>query len=93
MNGTTSSIFKYQLEIIEHQIIRLSSKPLSVINQHNKIMLYAYSGNKSKPFLIYIVETGRPIEEIIRQKYTFLDTVSLFDGDLIFHVFYMEIEE
>jgi hypothetical protein len=94
----TSKIFKYPIEVTDTQTIKLpaGSRILSVMNQYEKIVLYALvSDNEkdTKEVSIRIVGTGHVIDFFIPALefgggYTFLGTVSLHDGRLMFHVFY-----
>lgn len=82
-------IFKYPLEIETEQTIELpyGSTILSVINQNDKIVLYAEVhpdkvGYVKKQILIF--GTGH---DLYIDRGQFLGTVSLFDGKLVFHVY------
>lgn len=86
-------IYKYQLEITDDQTIKLKGKPLSVIVQHNSVVLYALYDEKlfdveGTNYKIHIAGTGHLIDDKIINEYTFLNTVSLYEGDLVFHIFY-----
>lgn len=90
-------VYKYQLEITDDQTIKLKGKPLSVIVQNNCVMLYAlYDENlfdvQGNDYKIHIAGTGHPIEDSIINDYTFLNTVSLYDGQIVFHIFYKEVQ-
>jgi len=85
-------IFKYPLEITDHSELLLpaGAKILSVIEQDENIVLYAMVDptmeyNKSRK--IRIVGTGHEIDDLM--GFTFLGTVSLIGGKLIFHIFYL----
>lgn len=94
----TSKIFKYKLEVTDEQIVKLpsGSRVLSVMNQNDNIVLYALvSDNEidTEEVSIRIVGTGHDIDFFIPAAgfgggYEFLGTVSLYDGTLMFHVFY-----
>lgn len=82
-------IFKYKLEPTETQFIKLpvNSKILSVIEQHQQIVLYAIVDDEAPMGIsarISIVATG---DNIVNNG-KFLDTVKLLNGELVFHVFY-----
>ena len=83
-------IFKYPLEITDYQTIEIKSPAilLSVVEQNNKIVMYALVDDFEYdiPVDIMIIGTGNPIRNDI-DSYKFLGTVSLMDGRLIFHVF------
>ena len=82
-------IFKYQLDIVDEQTLNLpyTAKILSVIEQHNKVVLYAAVDDEHEPHqrLIRIVGTGHPFPDI--EQCVYLGTVSTHDGHLIWHVF------
>jgi len=96
----TSKIFKYKLEVTDEQIVKLpsGSRILSAMNQYDNIVLYALiSDNEinTEEVSIRIVGTGYDIDFFIPSAvfgggYKFLGTVSLYDGKLMFHVFYKE---
>lgn len=81
-------IHKYRLSVKDHQRISLPSQSeiLSVINQHDEIMLYAnVDENKEAVDIdIYIHGTGY---ETDKSADLFLGTVGLCDNNLILHVF------
>ena len=84
-----NSILKYKLEPIDEQIIQIQhpAKILSVKEQDGNIVLYAIAGkdNKTEPITIRIVGTGHPFKDF--QVWSFIDTVKLLNGRLMFHVF------
>jgi len=89
-------IYKYVLDNVKGQTIKLpqGSQVLSVMNQYDKIVLYALVPDNKKyteNVSIKIVGTGHDIDFNIDPTcgYKFLGTVSLYDGELMFHVFYM----
>lgn len=94
----TLKIFKYPLEITDDQTIKLphGARILSAMNQYDNIVLYALiSDNEinTEEVSIRIVGTGYDIDFFIPSAvfgggYKFLGTVSLYDGKLMFHVFY-----
>jgi hypothetical protein len=89
-----NTIFKYKLENIDQQTIEipLPARILSVIEQDDDIMLYSViDDDKDVPKIpvdISIKGTGDVVESGIG-LYTFLGTVKLFNGNEIWHVFYM----
>lgn len=87
------SVWKYTLQAVEHQEIHIpyEAKILSVQAQHNEIVLYALvrTGEPLKERLeVAVYGTGHDIPSAIAEKYTFLGTVPLANGNLMFHVFY-----
>jgi hypothetical protein len=86
---TMKKIFKY---ILDGNPLTLpaGSKVISVKNQHDNIVLYAIVDTDIKDKMIYsifITGTGQEIGKDLTD-YTFLGTVALMCGDLMFHVFY-----
>lgn len=83
-------VYKYPLQIVDDQTLTLQGKPLSVILQNDTIMLYALYSERIKPqtYDIHISGTGHLIDDKIIREYTFLDTVLLYHGNLVFHIFY-----
>lgn len=87
------TIWKYPLEITDKQIIHLpiGSMPLSVIGQGHDIYLYVRLNNRRQTeesqFEVYIHGTGHQIDEEEAFNSSFMGTVILLDGKLIFHVF------
>ena len=92
------SIYKYQLDITDKQIIELpyGAIPLSVVNQRETICLYARVNpepiyKEKIKFEIYIHGTGHLIEEQEMFTSDFLGTVVLMAGSLVFHIFIRRI--
>jgi len=93
-------IFKYPLELTEEQTITLPEPAwiLSVINQYGKLVLYAVAELKNNEInlltvhskTIKIVGTGEEFPDI--DIYEFINTVSMDDGRLIWHVFVKMME-
>jgi hypothetical protein len=89
-----NTIFKYKLENIDQQTIEipLPARILSVVEDNDDIVLYAVVDDDQDvpkiPVDISIKGTGDVIESGIG-LYTFLGTVKLFNGNEIWHVFYM----
>lgn len=86
-------IFKYILEPVDVQRLDIptGSKLLSVTEQYGKIVLYALVDDAQgglDSFEIFVKGTGRPADDIDNCK--FLGTVKLYEGELMFHVFYIE---
>lgn len=88
----THTIYKYELEAASVQLIYLPAfaQVLSVKNQHNKIVVYALVDASpetvKEPVEFRIVGTGNDASNV--DGSTFLGTVSLHDGTLMYHVFY-----
>ena len=90
-------IYKYTLSVTDEQTLTLpeGSKILSVLEQGNKIVLYALvdvnkaNTRSEEDYSIVIVGTGNFINSV--KTYTFLGTVKLADGALMFHVLYRAI--
>jgi hypothetical protein len=85
------TIYKYPLPYEDIVILQLpyGAKILSVLNQHEKIVLYALIDTekpKHQLVKIRIVGTGHPLEENIKD-YQFIGSVALSNQNLIFHVF------
>lgn len=93
----TKRIFKYPLAVLGEQIIKApaGAAVLSVAEQRNGIVMYATVPTDNDPELtkeidVRIVGTGHVIEFDPRE-YTFLGTVNLYNGQLMFHVFYRDL--
>jgi hypothetical protein len=84
-------IFKYKVEPLTEDTLWLpeGAKILSAKEQRNTIVLYAQvDPEKEKiPISIITVGTDHVLPEGI-DKYTFLDTVKMYDGTFMFHVYY-----
>ena len=92
----TKTIFKYPVEITDESTIRLhaGARILSIKEQGNTVVLYAVvplpieeEEDVMKKITVKVVGTGQDINFDIND-YEFLGTVSLYDGELMFHVFY-----
>lgn len=87
-----STIWKYDLSIIGEQkiLIPKNSKILSVQVQNGVpcvwVLVDENSDNEEKTFFTY--GTGNPILPQ-KSETTFLGTYQLYDGQLVFHVFYI----
>ena len=92
------TIWKYHLEITDIQTIEIpaSAKPLTVQMQHETACLWAvlnqYDAQNKIPFEIRMYGTGHPIkwesDGEFYNDYTYLNTIQVYGGTLIFHVFY-----
>jgi hypothetical protein len=88
-------IFKYPIEVTDEQILRLpaGSQILSVIEQRNEMVLYAMVPHPNDYPEVYVeydirvVGTGHDVKFSTRD-FTFVGTVSMYKGGLVFHVFY-----
>ena len=84
------SVYKYNLDTTDNQIIEIQSKNiLSVNEQYGNIVVYALFDSDIKPirYEFNIRGTGHPIIFEV-DNFNFLGTVKLYDGNLMFHVFY-----
>lgn len=95
-------IYKYELQNKNIQEIRLPRdvEVLSIINQRNKIVLYAfinYDINEAKELFDYyrinLTQTGEYAGNFHRENYTFAGTLSFYEGNTIYHAFYRKIRE
>ncbi len=84
-------IWKYELPVQGIRILKMpeSAEILSAEVQRNKLCLWVMveSENKKVARFIEIIGTGNPIEETLNVVRIFIDTIQLYGGDLIFHVF------
>lgn len=87
-------VYKYPIDITDEQVIKLplGSKILSVIEQNNKIVLYAIVSpgiEYTREVIIRIVGTGNEIP-LSLDEFKFMDSIKLQNGNLVFHVFMKE---
>lgn len=87
-------IYKYELIPVTKQKIDLpsNSKVLSVKPQNENIVLYVLvdpEEQNKREIEVLVYGTGHDIFEVDITAYTFIDTVPLRNGQLMFHVFYM----
>ena len=85
-------IFKYPLIPDDMQYVKLpkGAKVLSVVVQHNAIVLYAMVNPEVKEEITYTVRiygTGHKINTDDISGYTFHGTMPMYGGQLMFHVF------
>lgn len=83
-------ILKYELEIKNNQTIKIpSDRILSIEEQNGKIVAYALTDITIVPieYEFEINGTGNPIDFNV-DNFEFLGTVRLYNGSLMFHVFY-----
>jgi hypothetical protein len=86
------TIHKHVLKPEEMQTFKIQGyKLLSVMNQFDNIVLYV-ALNKDDEFKfdyeILVLGTGHETEQDIELEWEFLNTVSMENGHLMFHVFY-----
>ena len=88
------TIYKYVLKVTDIQNLTLpsGSRIISVEEQNGEIVLYAVVNTSMKTntitdkYVIFIIGTGHCADNSIGN--TFLGTVKLAAGQLMFHVFY-----
>lgn len=84
-------IFKYVIPVTDDSILPIpeGAKILSVANQHDSIVMYALVDPEktTKRLNIRVCGTGHTLDDHIEQM-TFIGTVNLHGGRLMFHVFY-----
>jgi hypothetical protein len=87
-------IYKYELDITDNQTIDIPSDTiLSVMEQNSKVVVYALVDTENVLLTTYefgMNGTGNPINFDV-DSFTFLGTVKLYDGGLMFHVFYKKV--
>ena len=86
------TIWKYVLSSTDWQIIEVPKihKVLSAQSQYNQVCLWVEvddSSPKSSTIGVFIAVTGN---EVLKQDIKFLDTVQLYDGTLVLHVYTQE---
>lgn len=83
-------ILKYPLKPTDVQFISIPSDTvLSVQEQRNEVVIYAITDSEH-PLInheIRVIGTGHTIDFNVA-KYGFLGTVKLYNGELMFHVFW-----
>lgn len=89
------TIWKYEIYTNGENNIALpaGSKVLSVKNQNEQIVMYALVDEDERRRTLTKVKvfgTGQQILDV--EGYDYLDTVSIYNGSLMFHVFYKTIE-
>jgi len=88
-------IFKYPLEVEDHQILEIpSNRLLSVQEQNGEVVVYAMVDTVKPPikYEFAINGTGNPVN-FDADNFNFLGTVKLYNGSIMFHVFYRELKE
>lgn len=89
------TIFKYQISYGGSNIFDLPKgfKVLSVAEQYDNIVFYGIvdlTEEETEQFEFVVKGTGTPFD-INEEDFEFLNTVKLFGGDLMFHIFYRKL--
>ena len=89
-------IYKYLLLATDFQNLELpkGSKIISIIELYDGMVLYAIVDTDTTETELYDIAvkgTGHPFPEKL-DTYTFLGSVKLMNGSLVFHVFYKKVE-
>lgn len=84
------TVYKYSLEIKDEQMVLLpiGARILTVQQQNNNIFLWALvnsTASEEQAFTIRIHGTGHAISDSDELEY--INTVQLYGGKLVFHVF------
>ena len=85
------TIYKYELQVVDEQEIEMYDeyKLLSVIEQNGKIVVYALINTDSNPrYNVKFIMRGTGHNAEKAANLTFLGTVKLLNGLLIYHIFY-----
>jgi hypothetical protein len=84
-------IYKYTILVCDEFVLNLpvGAKLLSVAEQKGEMVLYAMVIPELplRPVKIRVVGTGKPIPDDM-SEFKFLGTIKLYDGKLMFHIFY-----
>ena len=88
-------IYKYELQPVDFQNLKLpkGSKIISVTEQYDKMVLYAIVDTDTLETEIYDIAvkgTGHDFPEKL-DTYTFLGSIKLIGGSLVFHIFYKKV--
>ena len=91
-----NAIYKYELsgDTPQTVLLPINSTILSVVEQHQRIVMYALVDNETQGKIqaqFLLLGTGQNFDNTL-DGYTFLNTVNLSGGSLMFHVFYKEGE-
>ena len=86
-----NAIYKYELSVYTLQTVSLpiNSTVLSVVEQHQKVVVYAIvdvEQENIEEIVFLVLGTGEVFDNNI-DGYSFLNTVKLSGGSLMFHVF------
>jgi len=86
-----NAIYKYELsgEKVQWVSLPVNSTVLSVVEQYQKIVMYAIVDAEQENTLeieFLVLGTGQNFDNTL-DDYTFLNTVNLSGGSLMFHVF------
>lgn len=90
-NETPLVIHKFPIELVNEQLVHMPAGAhiISVMEQRHEIVLYAVvrPSDLLESVTIYVRGTGHPLNFAWNDYPRFLGTVSLHDGQLMFHVF------
>ena len=91
-----NAIYKYELngDILQTVLLPINSTVLSVVEQHQKVVVYAIVDNEQQGKIqvqFLLLGTGQIFNNTL-DGYSFLNTVKLSDGAIMVHVFYKEGE-
>ena len=90
-------IFKYTLNVTDKQVIQMpvGAEILKVDTQYNKICIWAMFDRvkeyDTEERVFEIFGTGNSFEESDKRNY--LDTIQLYDGEQIYHVFEINLNK
>lgn len=91
--STKEDITEYEIKITDEQVITMpvGTQIVSTKTKNENVILYTLVDAEQKDVVkdikFRIHGTGHPIQEDIAE-YEFLDTVELYGGSLMFHIFY-----
>lgn len=89
------TVYKYTLTPSTiHTMMPKDAKIISAKLQHDKAVVWAVvdTDKPNEQRTLVVIPTGEPIPEFVRIV-DFIDTVSINDGALIFHIFEVESNE
>ena len=94
-------VYKYPVDITYPRlVVPTGAQLLSAVEQNGEIVIYALVDIREKhdtyiipdvTYNILVLGTGHEVARWKLDSYTFLDTVKMNDGVLMFHVFYKEV--
>lgn len=88
------TIYKYKIDPYKPYLSAPITKMLSVQCQRDNITLWAEvdTEQKDRHFMFVVIGTGWDLSDLAHfDKMTYLSTVQQFDGDLIWHIYYLEL--
>lgn len=90
------TIYKYPLsaKTVNYLDLPKGAKIISTEPQRGGVNIYALvdtEQTEEETFEVLLYGTGHNVTPRI-DEYTFVGTVSLHDGDLVFHIFYQKVE-